>query len=377
MLRHPRRRTSPKYSFFCRHHGCSGHHVGAAHRVRRNHHITAANWFSRSKRTALGPCDCAAHTRVFIANVVDRRVPDVHVCRAVVVIDHRNVHISRVGDVHVPRISRTHAIRRKIGIAIAQREPSHAAADSNRHSKARSPNPRNQRRSIHRTNSYRSWNPSPAIADAYPAAIVERSESPRRIIHPGPSPRLDPGPVTFAIRSPSRVHARIPNRAIGRRRFPVAVIIKILVTNRSRRDIARRSGRLLAPLAHVAPVVKSIGPRHAPGRVGQRLLPAEAVLLTAAHAHSIAFSGSLTVTTPHRDPALIFTRHHVKAIIARLHHRVRKVRRIHFDNLARVQISHRKIQRTLVQFNLRRVVIQIGERHACFASQSQCSRSHR
>src|SRR5271163_1950355 len=44
--------------------------------------------------------------------------------------------------------------------------------------------------------------PSPAVAEASPAAIVERRKAPGLLLHPCPSPRSDPGPMAVAIGLP-------------------------------------------------------------------------------------------------------------------------------------------------------------------------------
>src|SRR5260370_33146743 len=59
--------------------------------------------------------------------------------------------------------------------------------------------------------------PSPSAREIVPAAIVEGSEAPRRIIKPSPAPGVDPVPIAIAVRSPVRCNiTRIPNVAVFR-----------------------------------------------------------------------------------------------------------------------------------------------------------------
>src|SRR4029077_20790153 len=72
---------------------------------------------------------------------------------------------------------------------------------------------------------YRSGNPAPAVAGISPASVVEWRETPRLVFNPGPTPRIDIGPVSVAIRSPIRRHAgRYPHRSIAAHVLPAAIV---------------------------------------------------------------------------------------------------------------------------------------------------------
>src|ERR1019366_4188226 len=124
----------------------------------------------------------------------------------------------------------------------AQREPAKAdayapaSAPSEADSEAGASDPAHQGRSVIRVPvSEGSGSPAPSAVPIDPASIVERRKAPGSIIHPGPSPRRNPRPVTIAIGSPSGLHRiRHPDIAIFGRILPNAVSVKVLITNHTR-----------------------------------------------------------------------------------------------------------------------------------------------
>ena len=148
-----------------------------------------------------------------------------------------------------------------IRIVPTQRNPGHSSApDSNRHAKLGRRPPMPPAPEHTPDEPLQVPEPIPSARQLHPAAIVERSKSPRRIIHPGPSPRLHPGPVTFAIRSPARMHVRIPDRTIHRRRLPVPIAVQILVADRPGGNISRRGRRNFLPSPAPRTTVECIRP---------------------------------------------------------------------------------------------------------------------
>src|SRR5260370_38898978 len=82
----------------------------------------------------------------------------------------------------------------------------------------------------------RAWAPAPPAREIVPAAIVERSKSPRLIVNPSPAPRSNPVPIAVAVRSPvHRNMARIPNVAVFWLIAPIAIVVEIVVAD----DVAR------------------------------------------------------------------------------------------------------------------------------------------
>ena len=173
------------------------------------------------------------------------------------------------------------------------------------------------------------------------------------------------------------MHSRIPNRAIGRRRRPVSVVVQVFVTYCSGSHISGRIRRDLAPLAYLAPIVKTISRRNPGACVRKGLSRAESELLSFTHPHSISLAGRFPIAAAHGNPALVLLWYHIKAVLARSFNGVRKIRRIHLNNFSLIQITHRQVQSALVQLNLRCIVVQIRNRDARFAPQAQRCRSHR
>src|SRR5208283_2563803 len=144
-----------------------------------------------------------------------------------------------------------------------------ATAPSKAYAEARSANPADQRRSVVRIPiAQRSRSPSPCIVPVHPAAVVEGSESPGRVIHPGPAPGSNPCPATVAIRRPALRHRiRHPDRAVRVRRLPRTVSVQVLISNHARRDVARGQGISQPLVAHLRPVFEAIRDRRADGGI--------------------------------------------------------------------------------------------------------------
>src|SRR5208337_2657422 len=81
-------------------------------------------------------------------------------------------------------------------------------------SPARTAKPGHHRRSVPRPHPVGARSPSPIAAGIHPAPIVKWRETPRRVIDPGPSPGINPHPVSVTIRRPIRSHGcRYPHPA--------------------------------------------------------------------------------------------------------------------------------------------------------------------
>src|SRR2546429_84428 len=104
--------------------------------------------------------------------------------------------------------------------------------------------------------------PYPAAVPVRPAAVMERREAPRGVVHPGPAPRLHPDPAAVAVRRPS--HDRGPGRPDGTvvgRVAPLTVLVQVLVADGLGRHIARRARVVRAAVARGAPVLPVVPPR--------------------------------------------------------------------------------------------------------------------
>ena len=164
----------------------------------------------------------------------------------------------RVGDVDVGDVGRAGAIRRPIHFARRQREPGDrtlalrigARADADEG---------HQRRRIHRACGARARHPSPAVVKARPAAVVRHREAPRRIVDPGPAPRLHVRPVAVAVRRPVAADMRRhPDVAVVRHRAPGALVVQVFVADQVGRHVARRTRLLDAAVARGRPAVEFV-----------------------------------------------------------------------------------------------------------------------
>jgi hypothetical protein len=163
----------------------------------------------------------------------------------VVVIDVSNVRIiddRGVACIDARYIVLTGAICRDINIARTKWKPTHigSSTESNRcaNSAASEANPCYKRRRIDGSDSGWTGNPAPSASEMRPAAVMGRRKSPWRIIHPAPSPRIDPRPVSIVIRGPSdgRI-SRHPILAVLRRIVPGSVLVEVFITNDVGRDV--------------------------------------------------------------------------------------------------------------------------------------------
>ena len=153
----------------------------------------------------------------------------------------------------------THMVGGNKRIMPAQRNPGHStAAESNRDAEARAADPGHQRRSIHRTNPVQVPEPIPSGRPRSPSGHSGTEQIPRARHPPRSIPTALPRPSVLTIRSPARMHVRIPHRAIDRRRLPIPVAVQSLVADRPGGNILRRGRRGLLPLARLTPTVKAI-----------------------------------------------------------------------------------------------------------------------
>src|SRR3954465_8304167 len=152
------------------------------------------------------------HTEVIVRNrghrmrsVAIRVVPVAAVMVSVVIVrDVRDIRNARVSDVDVLEISTAVSVVRNERLPPSEREPANTTANSERdaNAKVRTADPANQRWRINRTHTIRTGAPSPIVAIADPAAVMERRESPGGVVDPSPSPGRHIDPVTVAIRRP-------------------------------------------------------------------------------------------------------------------------------------------------------------------------------
>src|SRR6185436_21060633 len=123
-----------------------------------------------------------------------------------------------------------------VDLARRQRKPADDRRDGDagdgRRAQILAPDKLHLRRGIYRRLARRPGDPAPGAPDVRPAAVVRNGVAPRRVIHPGPAPRVDPSPMAVAVRGPPGGHAPGgPDVAVGRVGAPGAVGIEILVAD--------------------------------------------------------------------------------------------------------------------------------------------------
>ena len=187
----------------------------------------------------LSACESALRNRRHRALHVLVHVRDVRDIRCIVN-DGRVIDIGNLGDVHrgitdvdAIHVGFTDVIRRHIHFPWAQREPAHIAAKSARSAS----DEHHQRGRIDGMNCHWPGDPAPSSANAHPPSVMERGVAPRSVIHPGVSPRIDPGPMAIVVRSPPHCNVRIPDVSIIAFVAPVAVVVEIVIADHVGRDV--------------------------------------------------------------------------------------------------------------------------------------------
>ena len=197
---------------------CHRHQLGTRTGIAINIQDRLANRLCTGEHIARHRRDGTRDTAIGVADLTQvRAATGIRGVDAAVIID-----VDRgVADIDAIEIIAAGAVRRHIDITRAKWEPAdrRAATRSTAAADAQIPvvatDKGDQGRRIHRTLIARSRRPAPATTDPRPATVMRRRKAPRRIIHPGPAPRLLPCPMTIAIRHPIRCHiARIPDIAV-------------------------------------------------------------------------------------------------------------------------------------------------------------------
>jgi hypothetical protein len=89
---------------------------------------------------------------------------------------------------------------------------------------------------------------------------VIRSEAPRLIADPGPTPRANPVPVTVAIGSPAHFYRSwIPDRAVFGFFVPSAVVVQVRPARDVLGNVSRGCRIVFAQIALLSPTVEVVG----------------------------------------------------------------------------------------------------------------------
>ncbi len=254
----------------------------------------------------------------------------------------------------------------------AEREPadSEAGAETKANAEARSAEPSDERRSIERTRIDRTRAPAPTAADVCPTTVVIRSEAPRLIANPRPTPRADVVPSSVAIRSPTRGDLRgIPNISVVGLFVPGAVVVEIGCAGDVRRDVFRGDRIVVAKIALGGPAIEAVGFRR---RALVNLWIVSAFkfgLFAGVNGVGLAAGGDLAFAAncDDRGGVAIFRDVHAKG--AGLSDREREIRCVYFVDVAFAEFPDAEIDCAFRDANLHNVAVEIQEREGGHAAQ--------
>src|SRR6266478_5110591 len=286
-------------------------------------------------------CDTLVHIR-YVGNVF---VDDGGV---VIVVDHGLVH-RRIGNVYVVDVDAARMIGRHI-------DWTHIGdGDSAR----------------------RARYPSPTAANIHPAAIVERSKAPGRVIHPRPTPRRNPCPVAVAIRRPSNHgNVREPDRAVFRNLAPAAVIVEVFIADHVIGNVAARDCVFFAVIALAAPAIEIVVTIRALHVCIQRISSGENALVTGMNRVGRAAAGHFARAFGHIDNSCVAGFIDVDAIAAGTQDGKRKIGCVHFNGFLVFEAKDAEIDGAFGDTDLHHPVVEIQERKSGLARQADHRGTH-
>ena len=145
---------------------------------------------------------------------------------------------------------------------------------------------------------------------------------------------------------------------------PVALIIQIVIADHIARKILRGTGRIVAVIAILGPVIERIESVNWLDIGGKRVRSAECTSLPRAQIEALAAAGGLAFAHADAYHGVAPVRTRLHAIAARLQDRERLVRRIGLEVIVLAKSAHRNIDRARTKLDLNRIVIQVQERDA-------------
>ena len=181
----------------------------------------------------------------------------------------------------------------------------------------------------------RSRAPAPPAAKIVPAAVVERSKAPRRIVNPGPAPRADPVPVAIAVRSPSGLNrCGIPNVAVFGLITPGAVVVEVVVADHVARYVVRGDRVIFFAVALSSPTVEAVGAGSLFNDVVDVVRAGEFPALTGMHFIGLAAGGNFTFAANHRHTRRVAVFININAKCASLLHGESQIRSVNLVEIA-------------------------------------------
>jgi hypothetical protein len=223
-----------------------------------------------------------------------------------------------------------------------------------------------QRGSIHGTNygDRHGRHPAPRSAYRYPAAVVKRRPTPRSVIDPVPAPRLDPGPVTIAVRRPVARHAGgKPHGAVGIDAAPHAKLgTEVGIAGKIARDVTRGHGGHFTCIAKGAKCVELVRRRQRM-RIERRAFTARGRHLRAhVHRRRLVPDVDFRLAGAHRGDGGVAVFVDVHPVIAIAQQREGELRSIDLEAFPGTQRVQPDAHRSGGELDLRHVIVEIQER---------------
>ena len=301
---------------------------------------------------------------VHVLDVGNRRV--IGIPAVVVIVVDGGVIEHRVGVVHPRKVTLARLVRREIRLTRTQREPSYRRSRADGKAQAEtgaassSANPRHQRRRIDGSHAIRSGYPAPAAAKGSPAAIVIRSESPRCVVHPGPTPGRDPGPMPVMIGRPAcGDRSRHPHLAIAGLIAPAAVLIQVVIAGHFAGNVTRRLRLVFPAVARGAPLVPCIGSRSGCEVVVDLIVAPHDYPLARIDRERLPSARHLTLPIANRDDGGLGIGIGVDAVFAGTKQSEGQVGRVDLENLILREIAHADRERPFRKPDLHGLVVQV------------------
>ena len=202
-------------------------------------------------------------------------------------------------------------------------------------------------------------------------------EAPGCVVHPGPTPRRDPGPMPVVIGSPvcgDRV--RHPHVAIARLIAPAAVLIQVVITGHFARNVTSGLGLIFAAVAGRAPLVPRIGSRSGCEVVGNLIVAPHGYLLARVDRECLPAASHVALAIANRDQRGLRIGIGIDAIFTGTSQVESHVGRIDLENLVAREITHADRKRTFGEPDLHRLVVQVQEFERSVRAQAQGRGSH-
>src|SRR5579864_5590825 len=330
-----------------------GHNLGMGNNARASQIGIVHAHYLASHRLRAAECfrghGGCAHALVSVADFT--RVPHIDV-----VVHDGHIANRHIGDVHLAQVTVAVVIPREVRIARSQREPAlHADSKGD----AATAHESDQRGSVHRPDYDWPGDPSPARADGDPAAVMERSEAPGLIFHPGPSPWFHPGPVPVTIRNPADGNAaREPDLSVLGNALPGAVIVQVGVSRNVVANVFTRTGREDAAVTVSAPVVEIVSIWRRDKIYLHVIRSSKFYRLTGMHGlrKAVAVDLEIAAIDGHQRGGIVGVDLH--AIASRAQQRERGAGSIYFDGVSVANVIGAYAERTLCHSELHQLIVQ-------------------